>query len=440
MLSLKQIIQAVDGKSDIEYLELSPSGVSTDTRTIEQGELFVALLGETFDGHDFIEDAFRKGAIAAIVSKDVHLPRVIKVADTLKALGEVARFHRNTFNIPLLLISGTNGKTTVKNLTSSILSAKYKTYANPGNFNNLIGLPLSILEINNTHELAVLEAGISKKGELSRLAEIAKPTCGLLTNVGPGHLENLVSLEGVFEAKWELARNVKNSGGTMYLNADYDEFLRLARKENINYRTFGIQANAEFKPLNVRYGIDGTRFFIKDQEFHLPLLGAGNLSNAIGAIAVSVGEFGTTLPEASAILTGVKPEKWRLEHRVIGKAHFLIDCYNANPTSMRESLSLLTLFPEPRIAVLGAMLELGADSEYYHKTILELAKDTADLVIVTGPYSECYPKQEGVLYIEDKHAAAEELRKRLLADTSVLLKGSRSCKLEDIISELGGII
>lgn len=439
MLTLNEIVRAVGATSKgTDNLALTPSSVSTDSRTIEQGELFVALRGPNFDGHDFLEEAFKKGAIAAVVSKDVPLPRTIRVADTLKALGDIAAAYRQTFDIPVVLISGTNGKTTVKNILRDLLSLRYKTYANPGSFNNLVGLPVSVLAIEPKHQVAVLEAGISEPGEMTRLAGISGPTHGVLTNIGPGHLQGLGTLQEVFEAKWELARAIKNLRGVLYLNADYPELLKRARTEKITPRTFGVQAEAEFTPKDVRYGMDGTGFKLNGQEFHLSLLGAGNLSNAVAALAVALSEFDVPLAQAAQVLTGVNPERWRLEHRRVGDLDLLIDCYNANPVSMREAFGLLTLFPSPRIALLGAMLELGDESERYHHEILELARETADLVIITGPHWELYPRHEGVLFIPDKQKAAEELHKRLVPGASVLIKGSRDCALEDIVSRLWG--
>jgi UDP-N-acetylmuramoyl-tripeptide--D-alanyl-D-alanine ligase len=439
MLSLDEIIRAVGGTpSGIDDLALTPTGVSTDTRSIEQGELFVALAGPNFDGHDFLEHAFEKGAVAALVSKDLPPARTIRVADTLRALGDIAQAYRMSLDIPVVLISGTNGKTTVKNILRDLLSLRYKTYANPGSFNNMVGLPLSVLAIEPKHEIAVLEAGISEKGEMERLCEISRPSHGLLTNIGPGHLEGLGTLQEVFEAKWELAQAIRSRKGRLYLNADYPEFLKRAMKEKIAYRTFGVQAEAEFTPADVHYGMDGTEFKFNGEEFYLTLLGAGNLSNAVASLAVAAGEFGIPLPEAATVLSEAKPERWRLEHRKAGDLNLLIDCYNANPVSMREALELLTLFPSPRIAVLGAMLELGKESERYHHEILELARDTADLVIITGPHSDSYPKHEGVLFIPDKSKAAEEIHKRLLPEASVLIKGSRDCALEDVVSRLWG--
>ncbi len=439
MLSLDEIVRASCGvPKDINDPGLCPSGVSTDSRTIEQGELFVALAGPNFDGHDFLGQAFEKGAIAAVVSKDLPLARTIRVADTLKALGNIAAAYRQKFDIPVILISGTNGKTTVKNILRDLLSLRYKTYANPGSFNNLVGLPVSVLAIARNHEIAVLEAGISEKGEMERLCEISRPTHGLLTNIGPGHLEGLGTLQEVFEAKWKLAQAIWSLKGTLYVNADYPELLKRAREEKIRYRTFGVQAEAEFTPTDVHYGMDGTEFELKGEEFHLLLLGAGNLCNAVAALAVASGEFDIPLSEATQVLAEAKPERWRLEHRKVGGLHLLIDSYNANPVSMREAFWLLTVFPSPRIAVLGAMLELGDESERYHHEILELARETADLVIITGPHCELYPRHEGVLFIPDKQKAAEELHKRLVPGASVLIKGSRYCALEDIVSELWG--
>lgn len=437
MLSLEEIVRATGGTpQDIDNLGLRPSGVSTDSRTIEQGELFVALKGPNFDGHDFLEQALEKGAVAALVSADTPLARTIKVKDTLKALGDIAAFHRKTLDMPVIIISGTNGKTTVKNILKDLISLEYKAYVNPGNFNNLIGLPLSVMEITKGHEVAVLEAGISQRGEMTRLAEIARPTHGLLTNIGPGHLEGLGTLEDVFEAKWELAQAIRSAKGILYLNADYPEFIRRAKKEGILPRTFALQEEAEFAPTDIHYSTDGTSFKLKEQEFRLPLLGPGNLSNAVAALGVAASEFNIPFSQAAQVLADVKPERWRLEHRQVGDVHLLIDCYNANPVSMRESLEILTLFPAPRIAVLGAMLELGNESRRYHHEILELARDTADLVIITGPSSELYPTHEGVILIPEKAKAAEELHKRLVPKASVLIKGSRGCGLEDIVSQL----
>lgn len=439
MLSLEEIIEAASGiPTGIEDSSLVPAGLSTDSRSIGLGELFVALQGPNFDGHDYVQKAFEKGAVAAIVSRDVPITRTIKVTDTLRALGDVAQMWRSRLHLPIVLISGTNGKTTVKNLIRDLLAVRLNTYANHGNLNNLIGLPLSLVEITETHETAVLEAGISAKGELTRLCEIARPSLGLLTNIGPGHLEELGTIENVFEAKWELARFISNSAGTLYINADFPEFPKHASEEQIRFRTFGVKGDAEFKPSDVKYGMDGTKFRFQGHEFYLPLLGPANLSNAIAALAITRGEFDIPLAEAAVVLAEAKPERWRLEYRLTGDIHLLADCYNANPVSMKEALELLTLYPAPRIAVLGAMLELGTESARYHHDILELARDTADLVIITGPNSELYPYHGGVMFIPDKKKAAEELHKRLVPGATVLVKGSRGCALEDIVNQLWG--
>ena len=441
MLSLEEFVKATGGSPmDLPDLSVEPSGVSTDSRTIEQGELFVALQGPSFDGHDFTKQAFDKGAVAALVSRDLSLPRTILVRDTLKALGDAAQTYRRKFDIPVVVITGTNGKTTTKNLLRDILSVKYKTYANPGNLNNLIGMPLSIFELEAGIEVAVLEAGINHKGELTRLAEISSPTLGLITNIGPGHLEGLGTLEDVLEAKWELASAVKKSHGTMYLDSVYPALIERAEQSGVDFRTFTAdqEAEAEFKPSVYHQDTEGISFTFRTQEIKMKLLGVSNLSNAVAALSIASGEFNISLVEAASILEKVGPEKWRLENRRIGDINLLLDCYNANPVSMRESLGLLTLFSAPRIAVLGAMLELGTESDRYHHEIIELARDIADLVIVTGPFSELYPRHEGVMFIEDKKKAADELRKRLVPGASVLIKGSRACELEEVAAETWG--
>ncbi|MBD3286184.1 UDP-N-acetylmuramoyl-tripeptide--D-alanyl-D-alanine ligase [candidate division WOR-3 bacterium] len=441
MLSLDEIIRATGGKpQDLPDLSVEPSGVSTDSRTLEQGELFVALKGPNFDGHDFTVQAFEKGAVAALVSKDVSLPRTILVPDTLNALGDAAIAYRRKFDIPVVVITGTNGKTTTKNLLSDLLNLKYKTYANPGNLNNLIGMPLSIFELAEDHEIAVLEAGINHKSELTRLAEIASPSIGLITNIGPGHLEGIGTLEDVLDAKWELARAVKEREGVVYFDSVYPALVERAEKEGIRFKTFTAdkEAEADFKPSSYSQDTEGISFTIRGQEIGMKLLGVSNLSNAVAALSIAISEFNIPLDQAAGALEKARPEKWRFEHRMIGDIHLLLDCYNANPVSMHESLGLLTLFPSPRIAVLGAMLELGEESKRYHHEILELARDIADLVIITGPYSELYPRHEGVIFIPDKKKAAEELRKRLVPGATVLVKGSRGCGLEDVAAETWG--
>ncbi|MBN2379489.1 UDP-N-acetylmuramoyl-tripeptide--D-alanyl-D-alanine ligase [candidate division WOR-3 bacterium] len=441
MLSLEAFVEATGGVArGFDDLDLVPSGVSTDSRVVEQGELFFALKGPNFDGHDFVEQAFSAGAIGAVVSDDTPIPRTILVPDTLRALGDAAQAYRNTLDIQVVVITGTNGKTTTKNILRDLLSLKYQTYANPGNRNNLIGLPLSIFEISGTHQIAVLEAGINHKGELARLARIARPTFGLITNIGPGHLEGLGTLEDVLEAKWELAQVVGSTGGTMYLDAVYPALLERAEKQGIRYRTFTAdkEADAEFKPRSYEQTTEGINFTLAGHDFKMGLLGVINLSNAVAALAIATGEFDVPIDQAAGAAAQVKPEKWRLEHRQVGGIHLLLDCYNANPVSMRESLGLLTLFPSPRIAILGAMLELGDESERYHHEVLELARDTADLVIITGPHCRLYPDHEGVIFIPEKKKAAEELRKRLVPGATVLLKGSRGCELEDVASEVWG--
>lgn len=437
--------------------EGSVLGVCTDSRRIEPNNLFLALEGENFDGHDYIPQAVSAGASAVITAKEVSVPQgvsVIKVPDTLVALGDIARFHRRRFRIPVIAVTGSNGKTTTKELIATALGHKYQVVKTRQNFNNEIGLPLTLLEINQSTEAVVVEMGMRGKGQISYLARIAEPTIGVITNVGITHMELLGSQQAIAEAKAELITALP-ADGTAILNGD-DQLVAAMHSlfPGIAY-FFGIKENdLDLKALRIiqhtqactdeKAGqlvtVDGKwgRF-----SFFLPLPGEHNVANALSAVTVGLVLGMTPLEFKEAFVELPEMEK-RL--RIIHSGGLIIidDTYNASPPSVKAALQVLADQSQSkrRIAVLGDMLELGELSSKAHREIgqaavaygcsalFALGPRSSEMVSVVGGdplIARHYEKKSDLLY---------DLLAYISPGDAILIKGSRGMKMEEIVSEL----
>ena len=429
-----------------EFRRAPISGVKIDSRLVKSGDLFIAIRGENRDGHDYVNSAFDNGAVAAVVLKETAVSRDITgnnlfmVEDTVYALGEIAKYYRSKMPAEVIAITGSNGKTTVKNMVYEIISRKSSSIKSQGNYNNFFGLPLSIFQLKDKTDYAVFELGMSRKGEISRLGEISSPDMGVITNVGPVHLEFFNNLEEIASAKLEIVDKIK-SGGALIVNGD-DDFLREVKtRQNLELIKFGLSYNNDIYPTGLEFDENQLpRFKINGTDFRLAFPGVQNVYNAVAAYSVAVAEGIDPLTAAEAI-NGSQPEGMR--SRVFHKSGILyfIDCYNANPVSMKYAIDSLALMKcgGRRIAVLGDMLELGKSSELYHREIGKHAKKAGiDHVMAYGELSGNLIAEFGKNgeHFNDKMKLYSRLKSLVKKGDLVLFKGSRGMALEEIADRI----
>jgi UDP-N-acetylmuramoyl-tripeptide--D-alanyl-D-alanine ligase len=427
--------------------------VAIDSRSAGPGDLFVALKGERNDGHDFVRDVAAKGAAGALVSREIPgLPTdfaCLRVADTLEALQRIGRAHRQKFPARVTGITGSNGKTTTKEMLSQILSHAGKSVLSTlGNLNSQIGLPLMLMELQPGHTHMVLEMGASEKGNIARLCELAGPQAGIITNIGKAHLEFFGGVEGVLNAKWELVESLPKDGLAV-LCAD-DPLLESRRKQAAcSVTTFGISPQADVRAENVRQTPETVFDLIcgkARQEVRLPVPGLFNVMNALAAAAVAKAD-NISMASIAEALADFRPPQQRMQvRRAKDGVLFVIDAYNANPSSMKASLeSFDRAFPDRRkVAVLGGMRELGPYAEPEHRGLGEfLAALGLERIYFLGPEGEWVrsglsSKKQGatLALFQDKEALRAELRKVISGHTAVLFKASRGVRLEDVYEPL----
>jgi UDP-N-acetylmuramoyl-tripeptide--D-alanyl-D-alanine ligase len=444
-------------------------GVSTDTRTLTKGSLFVALKGERFDGHEFLARAAARGASAAVVRKGTAAARpdvrllLFEVEDTLGALGALARLHRDRFSIPIGAVAGSNGKTTTKEMVAAILRTRGESLASEGNFNNEIGVPLTLFRLGPDHTSAVLELGMSTPGELARITAIARPDAGVLTVIAAEHLEKLKDLDGVARAEGELFQNLP-AGATAVVNADDPRVVKQAERTANRKILFGRSPRANVRLVEVTpLGTGGTEICLEGEEgegpaqgsrltanphlrritVQLGFVGAHNATNAAAAAALARA-LGFSFGEISRGLSSARPYAHR--SRVIegapGGITVLDDCYNANPLSMEAALKTLgDLKGNSRaVAVLGDMLELGPDEESAHRALGRRAREIVDRAAFFGPRSraafETFGGEKEAAHFLEVEQLLGWLRPQLSPGDVVLVKGSRGMKLERVVEAL----
>ncbi len=411
--------------------------VTTDSRDCPAGSIFIALKGETFDGNQFAASALEKGCSLAVVSAPEVAgtdPRMVLVPDTLQAYKDLAREHRRQFNIPIIGITGTNGKTTTKELTRAVLAQRYNVMATEGNFNNDVGVPKTVLRLRPEHEIAIVEMGASHPGDIQTLAATAEPTCGLITNVGKAHLQGFGSFEGVVQTKGELYANLaERPDSIIFVNADNPHLMGIVPKDikTVLYtqdaskaaRVCGeVVACDPF--LRLRWREAGGPW----HEVATHLIGSYNLDNVLAAATVGL-QFGVTPEQICAAIEGYVPSNNRSQLTETSHNHLIVDAYNANPTSMAAALDNFSLMAvSPKMAILGEMRELGASSTEEHRRVVErLGNCPFDLVWLVGDEFaaiDCpYRKFHGV----------EEVKSAIAAEHPegyyILIKGSNGTKL-----------
>lgn len=416
---LGKIVKMVDGTAILSRQELV-RGVSINSRVAKPGDLFFALKGNRTDGHKYVADALRRGALAAVVQQTRSIPEEIQVRDTLFALGELARNYRSHFSIKTIGITGTNGKTTVKNLVAAILSKSNKVVSTNKNYNSLIGLPLTILRISGSEDYLVLELGTNAPGEIKRLCDIAQPDIGVITNVGPGHLEGLNSIDGIRKEKLSLVDALPADGiGVLGEGVD------LPARGNITKFSADMLEAVEITECGSSFSFGGNSFSTK-------LLGIGNVYNCLAAICLA-SQLGIDHETQRAAIAEAKPEPGRMEPLLMDKVLVIDDTYNANPVSMKAAIDFVAKSGRRKILVLGDMLELGAQSEALHRDVGAYAHRCADVLLTHGHEAKYY----GGRHFSEQGGLLRYLVESIWGDEIVLLKASRALRFERIVNALG---
>lgn len=427
----------------------------TDTRTLERGSLFFALRGKNFDGHDFIDKAFDKGATIVVTEKPCSPPAgcaAIVVKDTVRALGDLARSYLQTFQIPVIGITGSVGKTTTKEMIAQILSTRYCVHKTMGNFNNHIGLPLSVLKLTREHTAAVFEMGMSGMGEIEYLSRIIAPDIGVITNIGISHIEKLGSRQNILRAKLEISKGMKKNG-TLVLNGDDELLSGLEGLLPMPVVFYGINENVQLHAFGIEsLGEEGVRFTVtlrnEDVEILLRVPGIHNVSNALAAIACAI-EMGISNEDIQKGLAEYSQEKMRLNITCCNGVKVINDAYNAAPASVTAALSVLREVSGSKrsIAVLGDMMELGDYAEDAHKQVgASVVQNRISYLIAIGDLARYYVNeavndgmiQENTRYFSSAETAIPFLKEFIKPDDVVLFKGSRSMHLDKVIDAVFG--
>lgn len=444
MFSTSEIAEVTGGKLIGEDVRVG--GVSTDTRTIERGDLFIAIRGESFNGNDFVAAAAEKGAAAALCDEEVaaDIP-VVRVEDSRAAQLALARHYRDRFPVKLCGVTGSVGKTSTKDMVYAVLSAKYNTLKTEGNFNNDIGLPRTLFRLDESYGAAVIEMGMSDLGEISQLSRAAHPDVAVITNIGYCHIENLKTRENILKAKLEILDGA-SEGAPIIINGD-DEYLAAVSADNLGRRVirYGFGADCEVRAENIVHIPDGERFELvaegKRYAAALNVVGEHHVMNALAAFCAGR-ELGIPAEDIIPAFLNYQASGMRQKIERRGDITVILDCYNASPTSMKSALSVLgSMAAKRRIAVLGDMLELGGMSEKLHAMIAEYIRPNADACFLYGKeMAACRDTLAGsgtkVFHSEDKNELAERLNGYLAEGDAVLFKGSRGMKMEEIAEKV----
>ncbi|PFA21834.1 MULTISPECIES: UDP-N-acetylmuramoyl-tripeptide--D-alanyl-D-alanine ligase [Bacillus cereus group] len=453
--TLKQVEKMINGTGLVErYAEITVQGVSIDTRKIEKGNLYVPIQGDRFDGHSFVDKAVENGAVATLWKKDVQNPPtdipVIFVEDTLEALQALAKSYRDQLDVKVIGVTGSNGKTSTKDIVTSLLATKFKVQKTEGNFNNHIGLPLTILSLEENTEMAVLEMGMSSLGEIEFLSKLARPNAAIITNIGEAHLMDLGSRDAIAEAKLEIVTGLQNGGVFVY---NGDEPLLTNRVPNMNLAaetiTFGDARANDYYPTSVTLQATGTYFKMnqdKDTVFYLPVLGKHNVYNTLASMAIAK-YFGVTWEEMKQGLVTLQMTGMRMEIVKTNNGLTVInDAYNASPTAMEAAFHLMNGLDgfAKKVVVLGDMLELGDQEVQFHYEVGKLIDPAKISYVFTygrlgAQIAEGakinFPKERVKVY-DNKEELVKELQTVIDEKDVVLVKASRGMKLEEIITML----
>jgi len=447
--ALAEIIKARTDKN----IKGTFSGVSTDSRDIKAGDCFFAIAGENFDGHDFLEDVFRKGASCAVVSKkpkeNLAGKVILKVKDAVTALGDLAAAYRRLNNFKVVAITGSVGKTTTRQIAYEVLRRHFKVHAAPKNFNNTIGLPLTLLGADE-HEIILAELGTDHPGEIAYLSRIAGPDIAVVTTVAPAHLAGFGSVEAILEEKLSISQGLSRNG-ILIINGDNEQLVKTCRNKGLKFLSFGESADCDVKAREISYEQAQSRFTVNAVEIELPLPGPGNVKNALAAMAICR-QFGLTERNFADAAKTLGAVAMRTELIRAGSVTIINDCYNANPASMKNALDILANFRASRggkqgrlVFICGDMAELGGQSEALHARLGEdIAKAGVDVLLAVGKFAGIvteaakakadYPIK--LKCFKDTLLACNNLEKFVKNSDIILVKGSRASKLEKATERL----
>lgn len=442
MIYVSDIINFCNGELICGDRNLECIHFCNDTRRINNGDVYVGIKGDSFNGNNFYKEAFAKGASVCILDEDTEIDNeygdytIVLVENTIVALQKLAKYKRSLYNIPVVAITGSVGKTSVKDIIYSVVSSKYNTLCTKGNLNNHIGVPLTILELNDSHEVLILEMGMNHFGELHTLSNIANPTISVITNIGTAHIGNLGSRENILKAKLEILDGVNND--FLVINND-DDMLRTVKYDNLI--TIGINNNSDYMAKEIIERAFSSSFSVNGEFFDLPIGSRAFIYNSLFACAVGV-KLGLTLDDISDALREFKLTPHRLELIKTGKINIIDDTYNASLDSVKNALQLLSKVDNRKVFIFGDILELDNYGEDIHRKIGNIVVDNnIDVLITVGSLSkytydvvsdlgkECY-------YFENNDKLIQNVNRILNDDDTVLVKGSHSMKLVDIVTYL----
>jgi UDP-N-acetylmuramoyl-tripeptide--D-alanyl-D-alanine ligase len=456
-LAVKNLAQIIEASHESQATSHDfVTGVSIDSRTTSPGDCFFAVPGENFDGHDYLPQAFDNGAVCAVVSKETKNKQfpdktILRVTDTLKALGCLAQQYRRQTGFKVLAITGSVGKTTTRQIAYNILSCHFRVSQAPKNFNNNIGLPLTLLVADPTDKIVLTELATNHPGEIAYLTQIAQPDIAVVTNVYPAHLESFGSLQEIVHEKLSIAEGLKPDG-TLIINADCPDLLDACIARGLNFTTFGKSEQCDIQARNISFNELGSRLTIHQTQLQLPLPGPGNVENALAAWAICR-QLGITLQDFARDIKTIPAVPMRAQILQIGTLTVLNDCYNANPASMKNALEILTKIDPTKnrrlVFICADMAELGAQTQRFHAELgASVAQAKIQLLLTVGKFAKITAQtaEATAQYdlqtksFEDTLSACNNLKKFIKDYDIVLVKGSRVAKLEMATEKLKEIL
>lgn len=446
-MTIDDVLKATGGELLSGDKNKSFIDVVSDSRKVKEGVLFIPIIGEKFDGHEFIQAAFELGAAAVLTQRDTELlidKTIVKVKDTLRAYGDIAKYYKEKYNVPTVSVTGSVGKTTTKDMLASVLAKKYKTLKTQGNFNNEIGVPITVMSLEKEHEAAVIEMGMNHFGEIERLAEIASPNVAVITNVGLSHIENLGSREGIFKAKMEITKHFSKDN-TLIVNGD-DDYLSMTKNigdYNIIYYGMSNPENDVYAKDIQNNGLDGIKFVAvvddKEYEIEVNVPGQHNVYNALAAICVGR-EFDIPMNDIIDGIKNFKLTKMRMSVENYDGMVIINDCYNASPDSITAALGVLENAEGKRkVAILGDVLEMGDFAEEAHYKLGEVVVQSGiDVLITAGENMKHLAKgatdcgMKNVVSFDKTLELCKYVKGNLKQGDVILIKASRGMHFEEI--------
>lgn len=454
-LSIENLAKIIKAGYKIPGTNYDVNDVSTDSRTAKPGDCFFAISGDNFDGHNFIADVFTKGAACAVVSKDIQADEfqgkaILRVSDTIKALGDLACWYRRDCKFKVVAITGSAGKTTTRQIAHHVLSRYFRVFQSPKSFNNFIGLPLTLLGAEPNQEIIIVELGSNHPGEIEYLTRIASPDIAVVTNVYPAHLAGFGSVGEIAEEKLSIAKGLSSSGA-LIINADCPPLLDTARRAGLIFKTFSCSASAEYCARNISVGPLASELTIDGVPVEVPIPGRGNVENALAAWVIC-SNLGITAEQFADAVKSISPVSMRTEMLKIGSLTVISDCYNANPASMKNALDILANLAGSQkrraVFICGDMAELGDSEQILHRQLGEqIAKVGVNLLITLGNLAAIAAKSAKKALPDIKTSSftsnidlCNNLRNLIKDSDIILVKGSRVNKLELVVDKLKSYI